>query len=183
MNWRDLAETVSKFAPAVGASLGGPMGGAVGAVVAAAVGKGDTPTPDAVHQAIKDNPAAAEAIAKLDVARIEQQVALTQAEMQDRGSARQLQVAAIKAGKGEFQNWLAAGVLVGGVVMLGAIAFMPMDTLNDNIRMYILGFLTAAMTQVLNYFFGSTHWGNRNARLDNAPAGVGLYGNVEGRRR
>ena len=160
------------------------MGGAIGAVVAAAVGKGDNPTPDAVYEAIQTNPAAAEALAKLDLARIEQQIAETQAEIEDRDSARKLQMAAIKEGKGEFQNWLAAGVLIGGVIMLGATAFMPMDGLSDNIRMYILGFLTAAMTQVLNYFFGSTQWSSRNSQIAlNGQSKGGIYGNVGAKRR
>lgn len=182
MKWSDLTETVSRYAPAVGASLGGPMGGAIGAVVAAAVGKGDNPTPDAVYEAIQSNPSAAEALTKLDLARIEQQIAETQAELEDRDSARKLQMAALKEGKGEFQNWLAAGVLVGGTVMLAAVAFTPMDTLSDNVRMFILGFLTAAMTQVLNYFFGSTQWGNRHAKIAPLDSG-GIYGNVTTKRR
>lgn len=184
MNWRDLADTVNKFAPGVGASLGGPMGAAVGAVMAAAVGKGDTPTPDSVYKAIQEDPGASEIIAKLDIKRIEQQIVETQAELEDRDAARQLQIAALNQGKGEFQNWLAAGVLLGGAVMLAAVAFTPMDTLSDNVRMFILGFLTAAMTQVLNYFFGSTQWGNRNARTDSFPVrSGGIYSRVEAKDR
>ena len=36
MDWKDLASTVAKSAPALGAALGGPAGAAVGGLIAAA---------------------------------------------------------------------------------------------------------------------------------------------------
>ena len=38
MDWKDLASTVAKSAPALGAALGGPAGAAVGGLIAAAFG-------------------------------------------------------------------------------------------------------------------------------------------------
>lgn len=43
MQWQDVAETVGKIAPVVGAALGGPAGGAVGALVSRALGVESSP--------------------------------------------------------------------------------------------------------------------------------------------
>ena len=56
MRWSDVAETVGKVAPRVGAALGGPAGGAVGGLIATALGVDKTP--EAVEQAT-GNPEAA----------------------------------------------------------------------------------------------------------------------------
>lgn len=154
MKWSDLGNIVGKAAPALGTALAGPTGGALGTALASLLGS--DPTPESVKAAIDSNP---EWALKAQELELEMQKAV----LADRDSARGLQKAALSAGKGEFQNWLAAGVLIGGVIMLACIAFMPIDGLSDNIRMYVLGFLTAAMTQVLNYFFGSTNWSNKNS--------------------
>lgn len=71
MAWKDLASTVGKIAPALGAALGGPAGGAVGALISAALGTDNNP--DAIAQAMKTNPDAA-----VKLAEIEKQVVLAQ---------------------------------------------------------------------------------------------------------
>lgn len=57
MDWKKVGKTVGKFAPMLGTVLGGPGGGAVGALVASALGVDNDP--DAIEQAVKNDPGAA----------------------------------------------------------------------------------------------------------------------------
>ena len=54
LEWKDISETVGKFAPLLGTVLGGPAGGAIGALVAQTLGVENKP--DAVYEAIKHSP-------------------------------------------------------------------------------------------------------------------------------
>lgn len=73
MNWTDVAETVGEAAPVVGSALYGRAGGAVGGMVAKALGVEETP--EAVNQAMQDDPEAAAKLqqieADLEKARVE----------------------------------------------------------------------------------------------------------------
>ncbi len=64
MDWKDISDTVGKFAPMVGTILGGPAGGAVGALVSSALGVENTP--DAVNAALKTDPTAAVKLAQIE---------------------------------------------------------------------------------------------------------------------
>lgn len=57
ISWKDVGQTVGKFAPMLGALLGGPAGASVGAMVASALGTGSSPME--VQQALVTDPAAA----------------------------------------------------------------------------------------------------------------------------
>ena len=57
MDWKDLASTVAKSAPALGAALGGPAGAAVGGLIAAAFGVDRSA--QAVAEAVANDPSAA----------------------------------------------------------------------------------------------------------------------------
>ncbi len=64
MNWSDIAETVGEAAPMVGSAIYGQAGGAVGGMVAKALGVEETP--EAVNQAMKDDPEAAAKVKKIE---------------------------------------------------------------------------------------------------------------------
>ena len=57
MDWKDVANEVSKAAPLLGTVLGGPAGGAIGGLIASALGTAHAP--DDVAQALTTNPDAA----------------------------------------------------------------------------------------------------------------------------
>lgn len=57
ITWKDVGQTVGKFAPMLGALVGGPAGASVGAMIASALGTGSTPMD--VQQALVTNPDAA----------------------------------------------------------------------------------------------------------------------------
>lgn len=56
MEWSDVTSAIGSAAPIVGSLLGGPAGGAVGSLVASALGVDNSP--DAVNQALQQNPEA-----------------------------------------------------------------------------------------------------------------------------
>lgn len=64
MRWSDVATTVGKAAPAVGAALAGPAGAVVGNLAARALGV--DATPDAVAQAVHRDPEAATKLAEIE---------------------------------------------------------------------------------------------------------------------
>ena len=68
MDWSDVAETVAKIAPAAGGAMGGPAGAAVGGLLARVLGVDESP--EAVRQAVQQNPEAALKLREVE-ARIE----------------------------------------------------------------------------------------------------------------
>jgi hypothetical protein len=64
MDWKDVAEKVSGFAPLLGGLLGGPAGATAGSIIASTLGTGATP--DAVSQALLTNPDAAVKIKQIE---------------------------------------------------------------------------------------------------------------------
>lgn len=87
MRWRDVAQTVGKAAPAVGAALAGPGGAVVGNLAARALGV--EASPDAVAQAIHRDPEAATKLAEIEAesrrALIDAQARVITAEAQGEG--------------------------------------------------------------------------------------------------
>lgn len=68
LEWSDIAETVAKIAPAAGGAMGGPAGAAVGSLLARVLGVDESP--EAVRQAVQQNPEAAIKLREVE-ARIE----------------------------------------------------------------------------------------------------------------
>lgn len=64
MRWSDVSEVVGKVAPVLGGALGGPAGAAVGSLAARALGV--DATPEAVADAIKQDPQAAIKLAEIE---------------------------------------------------------------------------------------------------------------------
>lgn len=54
MKWSDVSEFISQVAPIAGTLVGGPIGGAVGALLSKTLGVENKP--DAVIEAVKNNP-------------------------------------------------------------------------------------------------------------------------------
>ena len=65
MEWSDLGEKLAEFAPLLGSVVGGPAGGAIGSVIAAAFGVEDKP--EAVLEAVKNDPEAAIKLRKIEL--------------------------------------------------------------------------------------------------------------------
>ncbi|MDF3917503.1 hypothetical protein P3W43_01395 [Salinicola salarius] len=168
MNWSDIGDIVGKAAPAVGSALYGSAGGAIGTALASLLGT--EATPEAVGDALKRNP-------ELALKAQELEAEMRKAALADRSDARGLQKAALAAGRGEFQNWLASGVILAGFLLFAAILFAPEGTVDPQVRTWAFPFIQALITTVIGYYFGSTNWSNKNAKI--APDGPSLYGRID----
>jgi hypothetical protein len=125
MDWKDIAGVVGKAAPLLGTVLAGPAGGAIGAIVASALGVENTP--DAVAQAVANDPEAAVRLREIESAeRVRlQELALEQskAELADIASARTRDVALVQAGHTNTRaNWMVAMDAIGLIACLVVLA-------------------------------------------------------------
>lgn len=95
MEWKDLGNTIGKFAPLIGTVIGGPAGAAVGALVSATLGTDNDP--DAVQQALVSNPDIALKLAQLEAdQRVQLQTLIVTAE-QNRLQAETTQLGSVNA--------------------------------------------------------------------------------------
>lgn len=154
--WDSVKDIIGKVAPVVGTALGGPFGGIAGSIVAKALG---VDTADQAIEALKTNP---EALLKLKVAELELKKFMREAnireselDVQDRASARALAVA-----KGMTPQVLLSTIYTGGYfgVLLGVMAgdlTIPSGS-EGAIFSTIIGVMTAAQVQIMNFWFGSS---------------------------
>ncbi|OBQ46219.1 hypothetical protein [Halodesulfovibrio spirochaetisodalis] len=160
MDWKDIGAVVAKSAPILGAALGGPVGaiaGAAGTLVASFLGCEDSP--QAVEQAIKQNP---ETLLKLKELEAQQQAQLIgwqkaqlDAELRNVQDARAREIALAKAGHG--------GAWVTGIVSLVVICgffWMLREVVSapqvSEPALLLLGSLGTAFGAVVNYYLGSS---------------------------
>lgn len=119
MNWKDLESALGAIAPILGTAIGGPAKDAIGTLISTVLGVGNTP--DAVAEAVKNNPDAALKLQQLANDRekelLQVHLAAVQAEYADAASARARDIEIIKSGKSNTR----ADVMVAGAV-LGLVA-------------------------------------------------------------
>ena len=163
MDWKDIGETVKKFAPVLGSALG-PGGAAVGGAVSlllGACGLGSDATPDDIMAAISD-PAT---VLKLKEVENTHQLELSklvlqqeQAYLADRQGARNREVEIAKATGGRDINLyiLAWVVIVGFFLLTWAMMYVTLPTANVGPVNILFGALVAGFMAVLGYFFGSS---------------------------
>lgn len=145
MRWADVGRSAAKLAPALGTALGGPVGGVVGGLVAAAYGVESKP--DAVAQAIAQDPQAAVTLREIELRHAETIAALMTADVQDARQAHK-------------DSWMPAAVTVMLVVMVSAMigALMLLDTppANREVVYLIAGQLIGAFATAIAYWLGSS---------------------------
>jgi hypothetical protein len=128
------------------------MGGMAVKAIASKFGVEDTL--EAVTNAIQSDPEAAMKLREIDLKEIE-------AHAKDRDSARNRETAIATSDKAPMLNKLVTPVLALGVVGLSFILFAILIFVDvkpeaKDILIYILGVLSAAVTQILSYYFGSS---------------------------
>ena len=169
MDWKDIASTVAKAAPILGTVLGGPVGaiaGAAGSLVASMLGCDDSP--EAVNEAISQNP---EALLKLKELEAQEQARMLQwkqaqlnAEIADRDSARErdAEVLRIKGNnrRADVLAYLAIIALLG--VLFATFKYSPAGPARD-LLMILVGNLTAIVKDVYGFEFGSSR-GEQDAK-------------------
>ena len=146
-----LLNLLKGLAPAVATAVAGPLGGL--AVTALADKFGVSDSVEAVAKAIAGDPEAATKLAEIDLRQF-------QAESADRDSARQRESAVAAAGGSTLAQLVVPILALGTVsltfVFIGILLFKVIDTAQQQLVIFALGYATAAAQQVLSYYFGSS---------------------------
>jgi hypothetical protein len=148
----ELISMVSKFAPAIGTALGGPLGGVAVSALASRLGVADEV--EAVTKAIMADPEAEAKIKQLEHDKFK-------AILADKDSARKREMAVVQSDSAPTINKIVTPALALGVtglsfVLFAVLIFVEVKPEAKDILIYILGVLSAAVTQVLSYYFGSS---------------------------
>lgn len=147
----ELLNLLKGIAPAVATAVAGPLGGL--AVTALADKFGVADDVKAVATAIAGDPEAATKLAELDLRQF-------QAESVDRDSARKREADVAAAGGSHLAQLVVPILALGTVsltfVFIGILLFKVIDTAQQQLVIFALGYATAAAQQVLSYYFGSS---------------------------
>jgi hypothetical protein len=132
--------------------VAGPLGGMAVKAIASKLGVEDSVK--AVTKAIQSDPDAAMKLREIDLKEIE-------AANKDRDSARGREMAIATSEAAPLLNKIVTPVLALGVTVLtfglfAMLIFVDVKPEAKDILIYILGALSAALTQILSYYFGSS---------------------------
>ena len=154
MNWKDLVKDV---APVLGGALGGPYG-AMAAKWLSGKLVGENASPDALQKVIET----ADPQTFVKIKELDQQFKL---EMEKLGLSReQLEVDDRKSARDLFKTNIWPQIVLSAIYVLGyfiALALVLTGTvkIDQNIQMLVnvlIGVLTASVTQIMNFWFGSS---------------------------
>mgnify|MGYP003645868211 FL=1 len=148
----DLMAMVKGFAPGIATALGGPLAGMAVSALAKQFGVEDEI--EAVTKAIKADPESALKLKQLEHEKFK-------AILADKNSAREREVAISSSENAPTLNKIVTPALALGVtglsfVLFAVLIFVEVKTEAKDILIYILGVLSAAVTQILSYYFGSS---------------------------
>ena len=148
----ELISMVKGFAPGIATVLGGPLAGM--AVTALSKQLDVKDEVDAVLQAINKDPEAEAKIKQLEHEKFK-------AILADKNSAREREVAISSSANAPLLNKIVTPALALGVVglsflLFAVLIFVDVKPEAKDILIYILGVLSAAVTQILSYYFGSS---------------------------
>jgi hypothetical protein len=153
-NWTDIIKAV---APTAATLIAGPLGGLAVTAIGEALGMSE-PTREKIEQALTGGQLTGEQIVALRTAEQNLKVRLRELdirveelEVQDRQSAREMQV---KTGS-RVTPTLALVVIGGFLGMAGGVLFGGLKA-DSVIAGTIIGYLSAKAEQVLSYYFGSS---------------------------
>jgi hypothetical protein len=161
MNWKDLQNVIGKAAPLVGMALGGPIGGGVGKMLASVLGVEETP--EAVSQAIKNDPEALVKLRKFEMEN-EQQIRemafkTLDVELKDKQSAREA----------HKHNHMPAIICVLLTLMVAALAYGLFDAAipgdNETIANMLFGTLLAKWGDSIAYWVGTTRSSSEKTKM------------------
>jgi hypothetical protein len=168
--WSDVTSFIGAAAPVVGGLLGGPAGAAVGSLISKTLGVEEKP--DAVIDALKNNPDALVKIKELEnskaIADMQSQLenkkvdySHDEAYLSDRQDARKTEVEVVKStGHIDWNKTGLAWITVLGVFVIFAVLLhTTLDKNSGAYEMLYMGFgaLLTRMGTIYDYFFGSSH--------------------------
>lgn len=163
MDWKSIVQTV---APAIGTALGGPLGGVAARTIANTLLGKEEATPDEIAEAVlAANPDQLLALKKADqefaIRMQEIGVELERVAAGDRDSARNREIQL----RDRAPRVLATAIVTGFFLVLGAMIFVSIPETAQTAVNLLLGALTAMLTQVGNYYFGSSAGSARKTEL------------------
>lgn len=148
----NLTNLLKNVAPQLASVVAGPMGGMAVKMIADKLGV--EATEDAVRDHLVHNPQDAAKLAEIDLEKLKVQ----NAEMD---SARKREIEVAGNSNVPLLNKLVTPILALGVVglsfaLFAVLIFVNVTSETKDILIYILGVLSAAVTQILGYYFGSS---------------------------
>ena len=148
----DLISMVKGFAPGIATALGGPLAGVAVSALSKQLGVKDEV--NAVMKAINNDPEAEAKIKQLEHDKFK-------AILADKANAREREMAVVSSEHAPFINKIVTPALALGVtglsfVLFAVLMFVEVKPEAKDILIYILGVLSAAVTQILSYYFGSS---------------------------
>jgi len=148
-----LVSILKTAAPALATAVAGPAGGMAVKLIADKLGIEDS-TIDGVTAALQGNPELQLKLREIDLKELE-------VHAKDRDSARNREMAIAVSENAPTINKIVTPLLALGVVSLSFVLFTILIFVDvkenaKDILIYILGVLSAAVTQILSYYFGSS---------------------------
>jgi len=148
----DLISMVKGFAPGLATALGGPLAGVAVSALSKQLGVKDEV--NAVMKAITADPEAEAKIKQLEHDKFK-------AILADKANARDREARVVESQNAPLINKIVTPALALGVtglsfVLFAVLIFVEVKPEAKDILIYILGVLSAAVTQILSYYFGSS---------------------------
>ena len=171
MNYKNIASRLESEYPEISASLEGPHAALIIVILAAAL---DVSADEAsICNALDtDFKKATEKIKAYDVLSYVMPLTVSQNSgldnvIDDKSSARAMQIEALHRGKGDFANWFAIIVFLSCFAMIGVMLLHGASTINDSMRFYVLGFVQSVVMAIVGFYFGSSAPTRKNVPLQN----------------
>jgi len=148
----DLIGMVKGFAPGIATALGGPLAGMAVTALSKQLGVEDEVA--SVVKAISSDPEAETKIKQLEHDKFK-------AILADKANARDREARVVESANAPLINKIVTPALALGVtglsfVLFAVLIFVEVKPEAKDILIYILGVLSAAVTQILSYYFGSS---------------------------
>ena len=148
----DLISMVKGFAPGLATALGGPLAGVAVSALSKQLGVKDEV--NAVMKAINNDPEAEAKIKQLEHDKFK-------AILADKANARDREARVVESENAPLINKIVTPALALGVTglsfaLFAVLMFVEVKPEAKDILIYILGVLSAAVTQILSYYFGSS---------------------------
>lgn len=169
MDWSSVAgQVVNLGAPILGRVLGGAIGGPAGSIVGSKAGEmlatilGVPATPQAVAEAIRQNPEKATAVVQKIETEHGQELERLQAEIGDREGARSYSTTLVESGSN--LRWGAAVIstlIVIGFAISTVLAVFRPAGVEQGVVLFILGAWVSFMGSVVSFWLGSSSGSQR----------------------
>jgi uncharacterized membrane protein len=152
MDWKDLAVSVAKTAPALGAALGGPAGAAVGGLIAAAFGVDRSAA--AVAEAVANDPEAAVRLREVELRHAEVLSELmTQRYL---GEMADTQHARTTHRDSQMPAILTVALFLMVVGLIATLMYQPTPESNSEVIYLVTGQIIGAFATAIAYWLGSS---------------------------